>query len=69
MLPTGETVGAFANKHAVERYSRKVENKRERARETRKKKRGPEIIISQPAKKSKSHHAPEFFHPRKGISV
>ena len=39
LLPTGETIGAFANKHAVDRYIRKVENKRERARETRRKKR------------------------------
>ena len=35
-LPTGETIGAFANRHAIARYSRKIENKRERARESRK---------------------------------
>ena len=39
LLPSGETLGAFANKHAVARYSRKIENKRERARESRRFKR------------------------------
>lgn len=39
MLPSGETIGAFANRHAIDRYARKVESKRERARETRMKKR------------------------------
>lgn len=39
MLPSGETLGAFANRHAIDRYARKVESKRERARETRLKKR------------------------------
>jgi hypothetical protein len=39
MLPSGETIGTFANRHAIDRYSRKVENKRERAREIRLKKR------------------------------
>lgn len=39
VLPSGETIGAFANKHAVARYARKIENKRERAREIRKKKK------------------------------
>ena len=39
MLPSGETLGAFANRHAIDRYARKVESKRERARETRMKKR------------------------------
>lgn len=39
LLPTGETLGAFANRHAVDRYARKVKNKRDRARETRLKKR------------------------------
>lgn len=38
-LPTGETLGAFANRHAVDRYARKVKSKRDRARETRLKKR------------------------------
>jgi len=39
VLPTGETLGSFANRHAIDRYARKVESKRERARETRMKKR------------------------------
>ena len=39
LLPSGETIGAFANKHALARYARKIENKRERAREIRKKKK------------------------------
>jgi hypothetical protein len=43
-LPTGETLGAFANRHAVDRYSRKVESKRERARETRRRKRKAGIL-------------------------
>lgn len=69
ILPTGESLGAFANKHAVDRYSRKVENKRERARETRKKKRHSEIICN-PAKKRKTLKKDEFefFHPRKSVS-
>ncbi len=32
LLPTGETIGSFANKYAVSRYSRNVESKRARAR-------------------------------------
>jgi hypothetical protein len=39
ILPSGETLGAFANKQAVECYARKIERKRERARETRQKKK------------------------------
>lgn len=39
VLPSGETLGSFANRHAIDRYARKVESKRERARETRLKKR------------------------------
>lgn len=39
LLPSGETIGSFANRHAVDRYARKVKSKRERARETRMKKR------------------------------
>ena len=38
-LDSGETLGSFANFHAVERYKRKVESKRVRARVTRKLKR------------------------------
>jgi len=36
LLPTGETIGAFANRHAVETYVRKNVIKREKAREIRK---------------------------------
>lgn len=49
ILPTGETIGAFANRQAIERYARKVESKRERARETRRQKR--KHIKSQQKKK------------------
>jgi hypothetical protein len=44
MLPNGESVGSFANKHAVYAYSKKIESKRERARETRRKKRKQGIL-------------------------
>jgi hypothetical protein len=68
ILPTGETLGAFANKHAVARYSRKVENKRERARETRKKKRNSEIIYKTGKKrKTLNQNESEFFNTREGI--
>ena len=36
VLPTGETIGSFANKEAVDRYIRKIKSKRQRARESRK---------------------------------
>jgi hypothetical protein len=39
-LASGETLGSFANFHAVERYKRKVESKRVRARVNRSLKRG-----------------------------
>lgn len=45
-LPNGETLGSFANRHALERYKRKVESKRERARETRKRKRRAGILAA-----------------------
>lgn len=45
-LPNGETIGGFANKYALERYSRKVESKRERARETRRLKRKTGILYN-----------------------
>jgi hypothetical protein len=48
LLPNAETVGAFANRHAVDTYIRKIVMKREKARETRKRKR-----------KSKSKSKPE----------
>lgn len=39
----GESVGAFANRQAVRRYTQKVEHKRQRARELRKVKRKREM--------------------------
>lgn len=39
LLPSGESIGSFANKHAVARYRSKIEGKRQRARETRKQKK------------------------------
>ena len=45
-LPTGESIGSFANKHAVFKYSKKIESKRERARETRRKKRKQGILYT-----------------------
>jgi hypothetical protein len=45
-LSSGETIGNFANIYAVERYRRKVESKRERARETRKLKRKIGILYN-----------------------
>lgn len=53
VLPTGETLGSFANRNAVERYARKVESKRERARETRRKKRKAGIMY----RSSKKQHS------------
>lgn len=50
-LPTGETIGEFANRYALQRYSRKVESKRERARETRKQKRTMGILYSSKKKR------------------
>lgn len=49
VLPNGELIGEFANRHAVRRYSRKVENKRLRARETRKQRRSPTDAKDEPA--------------------
>lgn len=51
MLPSGETIGEFANRHAVERYARKIESKRERARESRRKKRKAGKLYSRPKKR------------------
>jgi len=67
-LSTGETIGAFANKHAVDRYARKVENKRERARETRKKKRTLEIIYKTEKKRKLTHHESQFLSARENLS-
>lgn len=53
-LPSGESLGAFANRHAVERYSRKVESKRERARETRRRKRKAGILYAGQKKNHRS---------------
>ena len=39
LLPTGETIGEFANRYAVDRYKRKIESKKFSARENRKNKR------------------------------
>jgi hypothetical protein len=39
LLPTGETLGSFANRQAVDRYARKVEQKRHRAAQTREQQR------------------------------
>lgn len=39
LLPSGETIGSFANRHASERYRDKIEKKRVRAREIRKRRR------------------------------
>jgi len=39
----GESIGAFANRHAVLRYTQKVESKRQRARELRRVKRKREM--------------------------
>jgi hypothetical protein len=50
LLPSGETIGSFANRCAVERYTRKIESKRERARETRRRKRKRGILYL-PSKK------------------
>ena len=38
-LPSGEEIGSFANKHAISVYTRITENKRLRARESRRKKK------------------------------
>ena len=38
-LPSGETIGEFANRYAVERYTGKLETKREQAKESRRQKR------------------------------
>ncbi len=35
LLPNGQSIGAFANKHAVTRYARTIESKREQARASR----------------------------------
>lgn len=50
VLPSGETLGSFANRHAIDRYARKVESKRERARETRLKKRKSVKSLRRPEK-------------------
>lgn len=49
VLPTGENIGSFANRHAVERYIKKINTKRERARESRKKtrKKNPNLLVVQ----------------------
>jgi hypothetical protein len=39
ILPDGQTIGEFANKQAVERYSKKIVNKRIRASKQRRRKR------------------------------
>jgi len=71
-LPNGETLGAFANRHAVDRYSRKVESKRERARETRRRKRKAGIIYPREKKRRtqpprSSRNVPIISHPGKGL--
>ena len=43
-LPSGESIGNFANRYAVERYTRKIETKRERAKECRRQKRKVGIL-------------------------
>jgi hypothetical protein len=48
-LPSGKTLGEVANEMAVAKYTRKVELKRERARETRARNKKDE----KPTKKSK----------------
>lgn len=45
LLPSGESLGSFANRHAVDRHRRKVDSKRERARESRLKKRKQSKLI------------------------
>src|SRR6185312_15172630 len=35
LLPNGETLGEFANRHALEKYNRKIGLKRERAKKIR----------------------------------
>lgn len=57
LLPSGETIGSFANRQAVERHLRKVENKRERARESRRRKRSREA--------EKKNASPDDDRPRK----
>jgi hypothetical protein len=68
VLPSGETIGEFANRHAVERYTRKVENKRERARESRRKKRRSGIISSRATKNPRRYYTNADVHnTRKGV--
>lgn len=43
-LSSGDSLGTFANLYALRRYARKVEAKRDRARETRKLKRKNVIL-------------------------
>lgn len=65
VLPTGETLGSFANRHAIDRYARKVEGKRERAREIRMKKRKLTKSIQRKKEKSVLPYGPI---DRKGFS-
>lgn len=51
LLPTGETVGSFANKHAVENYIHKNIVKRQNAKEFRKRKRITKIMNKKPTPK------------------
>jgi hypothetical protein len=44
-LPSGETFGAFSNRYVLNKYIRKKINKREQARNTRRKKKKRNEII------------------------
>jgi hypothetical protein len=60
LLPSGETIGEFANRYAVERYTRKIESKRERARECRKIKRNRGILYSSRKKETNNERHQGF---------
>lgn len=46
-LPSGETVGAFSNRYALDKYTKKLIRKRDRMRITRRNKKINEIIFPQ----------------------
>lgn len=51
LLPNGETLGSFANRHAVENYIHKNNVKRQNAKEFRKRKRITKFLQKKPVTK------------------
>lgn len=51
LLPTGETLGSFANRHVVEAYVRQILMKRETAQRSRERNRNQRLKKLQPKKK------------------